>query len=222
MEVKVAEIRGFCHGVKRAVDLAMGLDRPGHTLGPLIHNEFVVEKLSEKNIDVIENPEEVNKDVVVIRAHGAEKHLVEELEKMGVKLIDGTCPLVKRLQDVAKDFHAKGYHVIVYGDYNHPEVKALVSYLDNYSVMKEVFSSMPYDKVAIVSQTTQSSSAFEKFVSDITKSVKDVVSVNTICDATRKRQESALSLAKEVDCMVVIGGRSSSNTKRLHELCSSS
>jgi 4-hydroxy-3-methylbut-2-en-1-yl diphosphate reductase len=221
MKVKVAKVCGFCSGVKRAVKLASSISGFGHTFGPIIHNKDVISMLDLKGVSIIDSVCDLKFKKVVLRAHGVAKSVFDELSESGCEIIDGTCPLVKNVRDVALDFEKNGYHVVVYGDELHSEVKGIVSYLSNYSVFLEVpdVSVFDYDKVAIVSQTTRDLNSFDDFVLKFRKICKEVVYKNTICDATKKRQECAKKLANFVDVMVVIGDFSSSNTKRLYEIC---
>ncbi len=229
MEIKIAEESGFCFGVKRALELidkylARGIEFD--TLGPLIHNRFVVEELKKKGIKPIDNLEQTTKKYVMIRTHGVPREVYEKARKLGITLIDATCPFVRKAQEAARRLSEEGYLVIVVGMKNHPEVLGILGNIEkgeayvvgDPSEMDKL--NLKGKKVGFVSQTT---SRFDLLASCVTKALKvaeEIKIINTRCRTTERRQEAALKLAKNVDIMLVVGGRNSSNTKRLFELVS--
>jgi 4-hydroxy-3-methylbut-2-en-1-yl diphosphate reductase len=219
-EIKKAKYLGFCSGVRNAVKIAQDFTDSAHTFGPLIHNEEMIKNLEKKNIDVVEDIKQITKKNVIIRAHGIEKKDLLSLEKKGVNIIDCTCPLVKKCHEKAQELEKKGYHVVIFGDAKHPEIKAIVSYLKDYTVCKIVPEQFIYKKIGIISQTTQNLENFNIFCEGFRKFSDDIIIENTICNATKIRQDNAVQTAKDVDLMLIIGGAASSNTKRLYELCS--
>ncbi len=231
-EIILAENAGFCFGVRRAIEAVEILPRDGrdiYILGQLVHNPQVVEKLKEKGIIVIERDQlDIPKpgDTVVITAHGVPDSLIEEVKSRGFNVIDTTCPLVTLVHNKGRDLESQGYKVLLYGNPHHVEVKGTLGNLSEATVVNEfipIEQLEDYDKIALISQTTMAVSDFE----EIQKKVKekyaekaDFKIVDTICNPTKVRQSSAKDLAPNVDLMVVIGGKNSSNTKHLHEVCS--
>ncbi|MFP4424714.1 MAG: 4-hydroxy-3-methylbut-2-enyl diphosphate reductase [Candidatus Woesearchaeota archaeon] len=208
MRVTIARNCGFCSGVRRAINIARK-NAPAHTLGPLVHNKRVISQLEEIGVHVTDSPDV--KGTIITRAHGTPK------DEMREGMIDATCPGVYSLHIAALEFEAKGYYVLIYGNENHPEIKALVSYLHEAEVTKEPTA---YDKpVACVSQTTMSPVDFHAFVDETRRLNQKTLHKDTICRATQERQEAAIDLAKKVDLMIVIGGFHSSNTYKLAEVC---
>lgn len=228
MEVLLAEKAGFCFGVKRAVDEAVRLrekyDKPIHTLGPLIHNNDVVNSLKEKGIYPIDLEEALKlkeNDVVVIRSHGVGKKVIEDLNHIGVIIENGTCPYVKNIQQKVEEYYNKGYNIIIVGDENHPEVVGINGWCNDSAIISKDGSNINEisRKVCVVSQTTEKQSNWEKVLSKVISLSKEVVAFNTICNATEERQGSANELSKGVDMMIVLGGFNSSNTTKLYEIC---
>ncbi|MFO7710830.1 MAG: 4-hydroxy-3-methylbut-2-enyl diphosphate reductase [Candidatus Woesearchaeota archaeon] len=208
MKISIARNCGFCSGVRRAIDIARN-NAPAHTLGPLVHNKRVISQLEEIGVHVTESPD--IDGTIITRAHGTPKEEIRE------GMVDATCPGVYSLHQAALEFEEKGYHVLVYGDKDHAEMKALISYLHDAEVTKDPLA---YDKpVACVSQTTMNPGMFRAFVDDIKRLNPKAVHKDTICRATQKRQRAAIDLAKKVDLMIVIGGFHSSNTCKLAEVC---
>jgi len=220
MKVICAENMGFCFGVKRALDMALK-EKNAYTLGQLIHNPQVVELLEKRGIKVVNSVYEANK-TLIITAHGTLKSNIEKAKERGLKIIDTTCPLVRRVHDLAKSFDNKNYKIILIGDKDHSEVKGIVSNADNTVVIKspEEARGLRFNKACVLSQTTQSTDNFNKVVNVLKKNIPNLKVFNTICDATKKRQDSAIELAKKVDFMIVVGGYNSANTKMLSQICS--
>ena len=228
-QIIVAENSGFCFGVKRAVDITVNYNSnkgsKTYTLGPLIHNENVVRRLKEQGIQEIER-KDIGKldtrDALVIRSHGIAPDVIDQIGKSGVTMIDATCPYVSSIQKKAKKYHERGYQIVIVGDRNHPEVIGINGWCGNTALVTRdgsELNDLP-DKVCVLSQTTEMQSNFDKTVEAVSKQSKDMLAFNTICNATRERQDSADKISRLVDRMVVIGGRHSSNTKKLFEICS--
>ena len=231
MEVKTAKTAGFCFGVKRAVDQVYEqIDRGGkiYTLGPIIHNDEVVKDLEKKGVTVCESLEDLKakeEGTVIIRSHGVEKRVYEEIEKMGFTLIDATCPFVKKIHRIVEEESKKGNHIIIIGSANHPEVEGIMGWAKGDVTVigtkeeMENFTMEQGKKACIVSQTTFNYNKFQELVEIFQKKGYDDIVVNTICNATEERQTQAREIAREVDVMIVIGGTHSSNTRKLYEIC---
>ena len=232
MEVIVAKTAGFCFGVKRAVEkvyeqISNG-KKPIFTYGPIIHNEEVVRDLSEKGVGVIDTKEELAalKDgVVVIRSHGVGKEIYDILEGNGVEIVDATCPFVKKIHNIVAEQSAAGRQVIIVGDAKHPEVQGIRGWGDDKT--KVIDSYEEFEKLAIspevplclVAQTTFNYNKFQELVEKFSRTSYDINVLNTICNATQERQVEAKKVASQVDVMLVIGGKHSSNTQKLYEIC---
>jgi 4-hydroxy-3-methylbut-2-enyl diphosphate reductase len=228
MEILTAKTAGFCFGVKRAIDIAFriaGEKRKGiYTLGPIIHNPQVVEKLKEKGIIPLDSIK-TRKDIqaLIIRTHGIPLKLSREISARGYEIIDATCPFVKKAQYYAKLLSEEGYQVIILGEKNHPEVKSLMSYVDNHPIVVDGKAPLPRlkSKVGIVVQTTQTLDALKQVLSDAITLAKEVKVYNTICNSTALRLKETGHMANKVDVMFVVGGKNSANTTQLSRLCRS-
>ncbi|MCK4655186.1 MAG: 4-hydroxy-3-methylbut-2-enyl diphosphate reductase [Candidatus Cloacimonetes bacterium] len=224
MSVKIAKNSGFCFGVKRAIKIALESAEENHdivTLGPLIHNPQMVEKLKEERIVSVDKITEIKGRPTIIRSHGVKKEILEQLERDGIEVINATCPYVSKTQEYAEKLSEEGYKVIILGDKNHPEVKALRSYIRGEAIVvanAEELSDKTFQKVGIISQTTRKFEDFQELVRTIVPKCHELRVINTICNATSIRQNSTLKLAKESDLMIVIGGKNSSNTKMLAKI----
>lgn len=227
VKITVAKSSGFCFGVKRAIDLAQDIASKNsdvYTFGPLIHNPQEVARLEKENIKVIEDYSKIDKGVLVLRTHGIPLDIYENLsKKQNIKIVDAACPFVKKAQDIIKELSKDSEQIVIVGEKKHPEVVALVSYGKGKCLVVEdkedVKNVKKTDIIYIVSQTTQSPKKFEEIVDEISK-ISQVKVFNTICRATFDRQSAAAKLAKEVDVMIVIGGKNSGNTTRLYQICS--
>jgi len=223
MRVVVAKGSGFCFGVKRALEIVEKAlakrNGPFYTLGPLIHNPQVVEGLSRRGLKVINHLEGIKKGTFVIRSHGLPTTTIELARERGLKIIDTTCPYVKRAQERAKDLEARGYQLVIVGDRGHPEVKSMASeksiVLQRPSQVEKVRS---YPRMGVVAQTTQSLENFKGIVKRLRSKAKELKVYATICNAVSRQQRSTRELAREADLMLVIGGRNSANTKRLFQI----
>jgi 4-hydroxy-3-methylbut-2-enyl diphosphate reductase len=230
LNIKVAENAGFCFGIQRAVDLVYDEVKSGdpiYTYGPITHNEEVVEALKNKGVIVIDAPEELKilpKGTIIIRAHGISKELVDELSSYGHKIVDATCPFVKKIHNTVSEYSE--YHIVIVGNPDHPEIKGIIGWCNNnnYTVVQDIKDAKSFNlsldtKLCIVAQTTFNYNRFEELVEIVSKKGYDIFVLNTICNATHSRQSEAYELAKNSDAMVVIGGKQSSNTRRLYEIC---
>ncbi len=226
-KIKIAKSSGFCFGVKRAIELAEKVaEKNGkvYTFGPLIHNPQEVKRLAAEGIKVVEDYSKIKTGIIVLRTHGIEQEIHEKLSKRkNIKVIDATCPFVKRAQEIVKKLSGISDQIVIVGEKTHPEVIALVSYGKGRCVVvedkKDVKKIKKTPVIHIVSQTTQSPKQFASIVELIAK-ISKVKIYNTICRATFDRQGSAEKLAKLVDIMIVIGGKNSGNTRRLYQICS--
>jgi len=228
LKIIISEGAGFCFGVKRAIHTAFQTAReyPGevYTLGPIIHNPQVVDKLRSEGVGVLDSPSgDVNGNVVIIRSHGVAPDVYREMEARGVKLVDSTCPFVKKAQDHARRLREEGFQVMIVGEADHPEVQGLCGYAGEDVVVagraEDVDSFELKRKVGIIVQTTQSFSNLQRVVHVVLPRVAELKIHNTICRATRQRQAATTRLAEQVDLMLVVGGKNSANTKRLRTLC---
>jgi 4-hydroxy-3-methylbut-2-enyl diphosphate reductase len=228
MEVILAKTAGFCFGVKRAVNIAFRVSRKKlngvYTLGPIIHNPQVVERLRQKGIIPIEDIKK-KKDIeaLIIRTHGIPLHLSEKISSLGYEIIDATCPFVKKAQYYAKLLSEEGYQVVILGEREHPEVKGLMSYASGDVIVVNGENPIPRlkSKVGIVVQTTQPLEALKKVLSHAIEYAKEIKVYNTICNSTALRLKETKEMAKNVDVMIVIGGKNSANTTQLAKLCRS-
>lgn len=225
MRVIRAKHAGVCYGVERALDMAVAAmmdEDDTYTLGPLIHNPTVVRQLEERGVKVADGIDDIESGIVVIRSHGVEPHVLEELKRKGLTVIDATCPHVAKAQRSADELREAGGTVIVIGRAEHPEVKGLCGHAGAKAVVVADVDEVPEhleEPVGIVVQTTESKEKFDAVVEAVRARGIEPVVKNTICFATRQRQNSAADLADEVDAIVVIGGRNSSNTTHLYDIC---
>lgn len=229
MEVLLAEEFGFCFGVERAVEMvedAVGEGaRPIRSLGPLIHNAQEMERLGNLGVSTIDSPDEASTDTIaVIRAHGVTPQVQQDLEERAAKVIDATCPFVTRVQHLAERAAKQGRDVVVAGNPDHPEMIGVVGYAPNNTYVvreaEEVAALPPLRSPIVVSQTTIKLKTFLD-VADAVRAKADAEPeiINTICSATRDRQDAARALAGQVDAFYVIGGRHSSNSVKLLAVC---
>ena len=232
MEITVAKSAGFCFGVQRAVDsVYKELEENSgkiYTFGPIIHNEQVVEDLNKKGIEVIDTVEQLKKikeGTVVIRSHGVAKEIYDILEQQKLKMVDATCPFVKKIHNIVLDESNNGKTIIIIGNDNHPEVEGIKGWVNgeviviNKEEQIEKLSLPEQTKACIVSQTTFNHNKFKYLVEIIRKKGYDITVVNTICNATHVRQVEAQKISSNVDGMIVIGGKNSSNTQKLYDIC---
>lgn len=231
MEVKIAKNAGFCFGVKRAMNMAWDElenknDNKVYSLGPLIHNKQAVDKYKEKGLLEMDSLDKVpNDSKLIIRSHGVAEDVYVQSESKNMDIVDTTCPFVKKIHEIVKEFSNNGYKIIIVGNANHPEIVGINGWCNNEAFVvnsEEDVDNIPFnnnDKYCVVSQTTANLEHFDKIVEKINSKTNNLTVKNTICFATKQRQLSAIDLAKEVDCMVVIGGKHSSNTQKLVNIC---
>jgi 4-hydroxy-3-methylbut-2-en-1-yl diphosphate reductase len=230
MELKIAKNAGFCFGVKRAMKVAWDelekSDGDIYALGPLIHNKQAVLKYEENGLKTINEVNDVPKsNSMIIRSHGVGEGVYIESEKKGLNVIDTTCPFVKKIHEIAKRHYVEGYKIIVIGDSKHPEVIGINGWCNNEAIVIKTLDDLENtsfeksDKYCIVAQTTINVDLYQKIVEALSNKIDDVIFNNTICSATKVRQESAKEISKEVDMMVVVGGKHSSNTQKLVQIC---
>lgn len=234
MKVTVAKSAGFCFGVKRAVEQVYEQieDNTAHkkiyTYGPIIHNEQVVRDIEEKGVKVLSSFEELKElrdGIVIIRAHGAAKEVFDVIQSQGLTVVDATCPFVKKIYKIVQEEQKKGKHIVITGDASHPEVQGIrgwcqedVTIIADEKEAQE-FTLKENKPVCIVSQTTFNYNKFKYLVEIISKKGYDISVLDTICNATHQRQAEAKEIASVVDAMIVIGGKNSSNTQKLYEIC---
>lgn len=229
MEILIAKTSGFCFGVKRAINLAEDCSEDScteiSTLGPLIHNPQVVEKLEASGIIARDSLDDIDKGTVIIRSHGVMLQDHELAAQKGLNIVDATCPFVNKAQELVHLLTKEDYTVILLGEKEHPEVKGLKSYgSKNIRVVNNVdeLRDMPrVKKIGIVAQTTQDIKNLEEVTAFCLSKASEVKVYNTICNATSLRQTESIEIAEKVGLMIVVGGKNSANTKRLAQICKS-
>ena len=234
MKVELAKTAGFCFGVKRAVDtvyrqIEAHPDSPIYTYGPIIHNEEVIKDMKKHGVKVIGSAEELenlDSGIVIIRSHGVAKEVYDLLTEKGLTCVDATCPFVKKIHKIVQEQSAQGAHIVVIGNSEHPEVQGIKGWSGNdVTVIQTVEEAKSFQlknkkqKLCVVSQTTFNYNKFKDIVEIIEKKRYDILVLNTICNATQERQVEARQIASQVDVMIVIGGKNSSNTQKLYEIC---
>lgn len=234
MEIIVGKTAGFCYGVKRAVEGAIEETENKeevYCLGEIVHNKEVVKKLKQKGIKQIEKIEEAT-GKTIIRAHGIAKEIYEKAKEMNIEIKDLTCPKVLQIHKIAEDFQKEGYYIFLFGNKNHPENIGTISYCGNKYYVIEDLEKLPealkkleesqVKKLAVIAQTTYNLEKFETGTKEIERLLEDkgikIEIVNTICHATESRQKETEEISKNVDFMIIIGGKNSSNTQKLYEI----
>lgn len=228
MEILLAKDMGFCWGVRRAIDI-MEKAAQDHgeiiSVGPIVHNPQVVKELEHQGIRTDIRPED-NKHPVAITAHGVGPQVLDEVKATGAEIIDGTCPIVTRSQRWARKMADAGFAVLVFGDPNHREVKGVLGWAGDKAIAVRDGDPLPDDlpsRVAVISQTTQSPERFADFVGQLmttrVSEISELRLINTLCNVTSGQQAAARELAQEVDLMLVVGGKTSANTRHLWEVC---
>lgn len=238
MKVIVAKTAGFCFGVKRAVEAVerelREKEEPIYTYGPIIHNEEVVNELSRQGVHVINELSELDdlpKGTIVLRSHGVSKAVSDKMKEAGFQVVDAACPFVKRIHELVSKYTEEGFDIVIIGNAGHPEVEGIKSYGEEGRILvigneEEAEKLVLKNKTVVVAQTTANLTKFKDLVEIIQKKEYDgkgygIVVVNTICSATKERQEEAAEISKKADAMIVIGGAESSNTRKLFEICKS-
>ena len=233
MKVTKAKTAGFCFGVKRAVDtvyeqLAEHAGENIYTYGPIIHNEEVIKDMEAKGVTVLKTEDELadlEGGTVIIRSHGVEKKIYDLLKEKNVRVVDATCPFVKKIHNIARSQSEQGNYVVIIGNPGHPEVQGIKGWAGEKACVIQDFEDAENflpdenEKICIVSQTTFNYNKFKDLVEIISEKSYDVSVLNTICNATKERQTEAQSIAETVDAMIVIGDKHSSNTQKLFEIC---
>lgn len=224
MTVLRAKRAGFCFGVRRAVDMsfrAAKKSRGVFTLGPIIHNPQVIERLAAEGVRPTEDIEGEHIRMLIVRTHGVPEGVSKRLAEKGYEVIDATCPFVKKAQQYAKILTQEGYQVVIIGDEKHPEVQGLMSYAGADRVVVQKGDVLPAlkSRVGVVVQTTQPVSVLKEFMAEAVERVKELKVFNTICNSTALRLKETEEMARKVDVMVVVGGRNSANTSQLAKLC---
>lgn len=236
MNIRLAKSAGFCFGVKRAVEIVekqieQNQKRKIYTYGPIIHNEIVVSEFEQNGVSVIEENSDLSQlepGVVIIRSHGVSKKVMDELKNFGFEIVDATCPFVLKIHKLVQEFDEAGYEIVIVGNATHPEVEGIIGWIPSghYHCISSIedFENLNISldkKIGIVSQTTFNYDKFQELVEKIEQKGYDICAKNTICSATEERQKEAVEISKEVDAMIVIGGKSSSNSRKLYEICKS-
>ena len=232
MKVIKAKTAGFCFGVKRAVDTVYEqvdtCSGPIYTYGPIIHNEEVVKDMESKGVVVLRTEEELDDlsgGTVIIRSHGVEKRIYDKLEAKGIRIVDATCPFVKKIHNIVQKESAAGKYILIIGSPDHPEVIGIRGWSGEHAAViqnADDIENIDFSKnrkICVVSQTTFNYNKFKDLVEIIKKKSYDSIVLNTICNATKERQTEAESIAESVDAMIVIGDKHSSNTQKLFEIC---
>lgn len=231
MDIILAKTAGFCFGVKRAVDKVY--EQVGksdvYTYGPIIHNEEVVSDLEKKGVSVINSLEELDniskKATIIIRSHGVEKNVYEKIQEKQMKIIDATCPFVLKIHKIVEEESRNGRKIIIIGNDHHPEVEGIKGWSSTPAIVIDTVEKAQDlcvksgEKLCVISQTTFNYKKFQDLVEIISKKSYDILIRNTICNATEERQTEAKEIAQKADTMIVIGGKSSSNTRKLYEIC---
>lgn len=233
-KVTLAKTAGFCFGVKRAVDMVYTEAEKGKkvvTLGPIIHNEEVVADLEKKGVAVMDEIQlrdeknDLTGVTVVIRSHGVSEDVYKLLEQRKCEIVDSTCPFVKKIHDTVRRYASEDYDIVIIGSREHPEVQGILGWCLSRGTVLETEEEIasfepenPEKKVCVVAQTTFNYKKFKDLVEIISKKGYDIIAVNTICNATAERQKEAMELASESDAMIVIGGKNSSNSRKLFEI----
>ncbi|MBN1898574.1 MAG: 4-hydroxy-3-methylbut-2-enyl diphosphate reductase [Spirochaetes bacterium] len=229
MKVKIAKCAGFCMGVNRAFELAEKLlkeKKKVFALGEIVHNKTVRDYLEQKGLVIVKHVNELKnkKGVLIIRAHGIPDDLRKKIKDSKIEYHDATCPYVTKIKNIAERLQREGYYILIFGDKNHAELKTIKCNLKNCRICETVdeFKSLPpmmNKKIALITQTTQSIENFKMAINILVDKIYELRIFNTICDATRTRQESAVELAGQVDLMIVMGSEHSANTNRLYQMC---
>lgn len=224
IKIIIAKYSGFCSGVERSTNLVKNKNykKPIYTWGPLIHNNEFTNYLKKQNIFSISSIKNVKSGTIITRSHGITKNEFLTLKKSKLNIIDGTCPNVIKVQKLAQILENNKFQIIILGDKKHPEVIGITSYLKKpivISSIKEIKNIKMSNNLALISQTTQSVELFKKIAQVLKKNNKKIKIFNTICSATYLRQNSAKITAKKSDIMIIVGGKHSSNTQKLFNLC---
>ena len=229
-KIVLARVAGFCFGVKRAVEITQEARSTQYgkltTLGPIIHNEQVINRMRDEGIDTAPTLDLITEGTVVMSAHGVAPSQIAQARAQGLQILDVTCPFVTKVHRTAKQLYEQGYQILLVGDKCHTEVLGVVGAVEEIggsvtviSTPEEIGESELGKKVAIVCQTTQNSDNYARIVAAVCRTAADVRAINTICNATDELQDAAVRMARQCDVAIVVGGRKSANTQRLRTLC---
>ena len=230
MEINLAKTAGFCFGVKRAIKMALETaekDTPIEMLGDIVHNEEVIKQVSGKGIQKVSKISSGKEKILIIRAHGAEKKIFENAEKLGYSIVDATCPMVTEIHNIVKKMENSGYKIIIIGDENHAEVKGIAGQLSEKPFIISSKDSIPYqeigriEKAAIIIQSTQMIENAEEIHEALKPRIADLKFFNTICKTTKSKQAEIKTLPLENDVVIIIGSKTSANTNRLYQISKS-
>jgi 4-hydroxy-3-methylbut-2-enyl diphosphate reductase len=230
MEINLAKTSGFCFGVKRAIKIALETAGKGsyiEMLGDIVHNEEVIKQVSEKGIQKVSELSSGKEKTLIIRAHGAEKKIFEDAEKLGYSIVDATCPMVTEIHNIVKKMENSGYKIIIIGDENHAEVKGIAGQLSEKPFILSSKDSIPYqeigriEKASVVIQSTQMIENAEEIREALKPRIADLKFFNTICKTTKSKQAEIKTLPLENDVVIIIGSKTSANTNRLYQISKS-
>jgi len=228
MKIRKAVHAGYCWGVERALDIVTDTAsaHPGETvrtLGPIIHNPHVVQSLEEKGVQAVNGLDEMDSGTVIIRTHGVPPETYEQAAAKGLNVVDATCPLVTLVQNKAKQLVQEGYHLVIFGNPRHPEVIGTIGHAGGKATViehpEDVKNVHLPKRIGVVVQTTQETELLAALLAELAPRCKEVKIFNTICNPTIERQEAARELARDVQVVIVVGGKNSSNTRHLAEVC---
>ena len=232
MKIDKAEKLGLCFGVRRAAQLLKdAVNKYGEieTLGPVAHNKVLVENLAKLGIKPISNLEQIRGSVIAITTHGASPTVLSQLQARHIQIIDATCPIVQRAQNAARKLAQAGFHVVIFGEEEHAEVKALLGWAGDKAMAALKIEQIDtpgkiFPRLGVISQTTQPRIAFLEFAQQLIRflgtKAKEIRIIDTLCQVIQEQQNAALKLARDTELMIVIGGMNSANTRRLVEICS--
>ncbi len=227
IKINLAKSAGFCFGVKRALKIAFetaGSDKNVYMLGDIVHNEEVVRQIKEAGVKKVKRLTLVKNKILLIRAHGACMDTIKKASELGYRIVDATCPMVKEIHKIARDMECKGYKVIIIGDKKHDEVHGIIGQLKNKAIVIDTAGEIPLKeiktikKAGIIVQSTQNLERVTKIVNSIKPCFKEFKFFNTICVPTRLKQAEIKKMPRENDMMIIIGSKTSANTKRLYEI----
>lgn len=227
MKIKLARSAGFCFGVKRAIDIAYRTllsNKNVYMLGNIVHNEEVAKKLKDAGVKNIKELSDGKNKILLIRAHGASLYTINKARKLGYRIIDATCPMVKEIHKIASRAESEDRNIIVIGDKKHDEVRGIIGQLKRKAIVISGLEDVPLKKIkkikkaAIVAQSTQNISKVLKIANLLKHHIKDLKFFNTICQPTRTKQQEMQNMPSENDVMIIIGSKASANTQRLYEI----
>jgi 4-hydroxy-3-methylbut-2-enyl diphosphate reductase len=230
VKINVAKSAGFCFGVKRALKIAREIAGSGaevEMLGDIVHNEEVVKYIENTGIKKVKRLRKGSNKTLLIRAHGASADLYKRASEKGYSIVDATCPMVKEIHDIVKVSKKEGCRIIIIGDKHHDEVRGIIGQLNNRAIVIDRMKSIPLDtiktikKACVVVQSTQNVEKTLSIVDTLKEHIKELKFYNTICKPTRIKQKEATDMPRKNDVMIIIGSRTSANTKRLYEISKS-